>query len=95
MNEEKGGLTCSTDLSKPATRAEGEAEGEGEDEGEAVETDGLVVATGVEGVEGAGEGVNPRGPPAIAPAAPGAAPALLSTSATRKQGSSLVKNILH
>lgn len=69
-------------MSKPATRAEGEEEGEGEDEGEDVQTEGLVVVTGVEGVEGAGEGVNPRGPPAVAPDAPGPAPAVFSTSET-------------
>lgn len=69
-------------MSKPATRAEGEEEGEGEDEGEDVQTEGLVVVTGVEGVEGAGEGVNPRGPPAVAPDAPDPAPAVFSTSET-------------
>ena len=87
-NERGGSLTCSTDLSKPATRAEGEEKGEGEAEDEEVETEGLLVVTevvGVEGVEGAGEGANPRGPPAVAPAAPGAAPALLSTSATENE----------
>lgn len=76
-------LTCSTDLSKPATRAEGDEEGEGEDEDEDVQTEWLVVVAGVEGVEGAGDGVNPRGPPAVAPDAPGAAPALFSTSVTK------------
>lgn len=69
-------------MSKPATRAEGEEEGEGEDEGEDVQTEGLVVVTGVEGVEGAGEGVNPRGPPAVAPDVPGPAPAAFSNSVT-------------
>lgn len=46
----------------------------------------LLVVTGVDGDEGAGEGDNPREPPAAAAAAPGAAvPTLLSTSVTRKQ----------
>lgn len=60
-------------------------EGEGEDEAE--ETEGLLVATGVDGDEGAGEGDSPREPPAAAPAAPGAAvpTTLLSTSVTGKQ----------
>lgn len=60
-------------------------EGEGEDEAE--ETEGLLVATGVDGDEaGAGEGDSPREPPAAAAAAPGAAvPTLLSTSVTAKQ----------
>lgn len=43
-----------------------------------------MAVTGVEGVEGAGEGVNPRGPPAVAPDAPGAVPAVFSTSVTEK-----------
>ena len=42
------------------------------------------MVTGVEGVEGAGEGVNPREPPAVAPDAPGAAPAVFSTSVTKR-----------
>jgi len=79
-------LTWSTDLSSPATRVEAEVEGEGEDEAEETEAEGLLVATGVDGDEGAGEGDSPREPPAAAPAAPDAAvPTLLSTSVTGKQ----------
>lgn len=58
-----------------------------------VQTEELLVVTRVEGVEGAGEGVNPRGPPAIAPDAPGAAPALLSTSETRRITFTFIKTV--
>lgn len=49
-----------------------------------MEAEGLLVAAGVDGDEGTGEGDNPREPPATAPAAPcgAAVPTLLSASAT-------------
>lgn len=60
-----------------------ESEGE-EDEADEMEAEGLLVAAGVDGDEGTGEGDNPREPPATAPAAPcgAAVPTLLSASAT-------------
>jgi len=58
-------------------------EGEGEDEAEETEAEGLLVARGVDGDEGAGEGDSPREPPATAPAAPCGAAVLLSASATK------------
>lgn len=82
-------------MSKLATRTEGEEEGDGEGEDEVVQTEELLVVTRVEGVEGAGEGVNPRGPPAIAPDAPGAAPALLSTSETTRITFTFIKTVVN